>query len=109
MLNRRMPKRLTLLTLLQSSIFLKTVNQAARHVQVYTRTYIAHERFDCNWRRGWTCMVKLLDALGCAREAASLQKCCEPKFHSDNGGETVPLMRFHLDCLQVRMLTSSAH
>ena len=95
---------LTLLKLLQSKIYSKKVNQAAWEVQRYTRTDIAHERFDCDFRRDWNCMAKLLDGLGCSGEADSLRKCCEPKFHSDDGGEG---MAFHLLCFQVCMLTCS--
>ena len=83
-----------LLKLLQSSVFSKKVNQAAWQVQRYTRTDIAHERFDCDWHRDWTCMAELLDALGCSSAADRLRKSCEPKFHTNDGGERVALMTF---------------
>ena len=78
-----------LLKLLQSNIFSETVKQAAWHVQIYTRADMAHERFDCDWHRDWTCMVKLLDALGCSRKADSLRKSCESKFRTYDGGVSV--------------------
>ena len=83
-----------LLKLLQSNIFPKEVIQAAWQVQIYTRTDMAHERFDCNWRRDWICLADLLDSLGCSSEADGLRKHCEPKFHTDDGGERVSLMTF---------------
>ena len=75
-----------LLKLLQSNIFPEQVKNAAERVLRYTRMDIAHERFDCNWKRDWTCMYDLLHALGCSREAEGLRNCCEPKFQSDAGG-----------------------
>lgn len=60
----------------------------------YTRRDIAHERFDCDWQRDCGCMVNLLDALGCATEAAELRAFCQAKGHVVAAGGS----RLHSHC-----------
>ena len=83
-----------LLKLLQSNAFSERVKRAAWHVQIYARTDIAHERFDCDWHRDWTCMYDLLHALGCEGEGEALRDSCEPKFRAEDGGARVVVMAF---------------
>ena len=87
----------TLLKLLQSNIFPDTVRKAAYNVKKYTRTDLAHERFDCDFRRDWGSMADLLNAfkyytsidlVDCSSAAAELRKFCEPKTHNSDGGES---------------------
>ena len=78
----------TLLKLLQSNIFPDTVRKAAYNVKKYTRTDLAHERFDCDFRRDWGSMADLLNALDCPSAAAELREFCEPKTHNSDGGES---------------------
>ena len=77
---------LVLLKLLLCFIFSRQVKDAAEKIAKYTRTDIAHERFDCDWARDWGCMAELLDALECSSAAAQLRTFCESKPHSVDGG-----------------------
>ena len=77
-----------ILQLLESNVFPDFVREAARKVKKYPRTDLAHERFDCDWHRDWTCMADLLNALDCSSAAAELREFCEPKTHTSDGGES---------------------
>ena len=68
----------TLLKLLQTNVFPNKVNNAAEKSLNYTRNNLAHERFDCDWVRDWSCMEELLTVLGCSIEAGKLRKFCDP-------------------------------
>ena len=76
-----------LLKLLNSDVFPEAVRDAARNVK-NTRTDIAHERFDCDWHRDWSCMADLLNAMDCPSAAAELREFCEAKTFPSVGGET---------------------
>ena len=79
---------LVLLKLLLCFIFSRQVKDAAEKIAKYTRTDIAHERFDCDWARDWGCMAELLDALECSSAAAQLRTFCESKPHRVDGGDS---------------------
>ena len=81
---------LTLLKLLQTNVMTEKVNKAAGKIMKYTRNDLAHERFDGDWVRDWSCMEELLTALGCSSAAGKLRKFCEPlnKSHRDSEGDT---------------------
>ena len=78
---------LALIRLLESDAFPGKVREAAHIMDEYTRRDLAHERFDCDWHRDWTCMADLLDGLGQAADAAELRKFCETKPHTTDNGE----------------------
>ena len=76
-----------LIKLLRSSIFDNDVHEAVENLFKYPRNDLAHERFDCDWRRDWECMAELLDALGCDAEKKELRDFCESKDHPMDAGE----------------------
>ena len=86
---------LALLKLLRSSVFSNKVNAAAGSVLKYTRTDLAHERFDCDWNRDWNCMAELLDALGLATDSDNLREFCKSKNHRIDTGERCNNARSH--------------
>ena len=69
------------------------VYNAAGNILKYTRNDLAHERFDCDWVRDWSCMEELLTALGCSSAADSLRKFCKSKSHDVNEGNNIPNIR----------------
>ena len=78
---------LAILKLLQCSIFSEKVQRAVQQVNEHTRRDIAHERFDCEWRHSYLCLVRLLQALDLAEHATKLEAWCERKTYIANGGE----------------------
>ena len=78
---------LAILKLLQCDIFPEKVRRAVQKVNEHTRRDIAHERFDCEWRDSYECLLELLQALGCPREAKKLEQWCQSKTYTAEGGE----------------------
>ena len=78
---------LAILKLLQCSMFSEKVHRAVQKVNEHTRRDIAHERFDCEWRDSYECLVELLQALGCPRDAEKLERWCQSKAYTAEGGE----------------------
>ena len=76
--------------LLQCSLFPDKVRRAVQNVHEHTLRDIAHERFDCDWSRDWRCLLELLQALDCPKDAAKLREFCESKVHSNDGGAGHP-------------------
>ena len=88
---------LAILKLLQCSIFSEKVQRAVQQVNEHTRRNIAHERFDCEWRHSYLCLVQLLQALDLAEHATKLEAWCERKTYTANGGEEHVFM--HAICI----------
>ena len=78
---------LAILRLLQCSMFSEKVHRAVQRVNEYTRRDIAHERFDCEWRHSYLCLVELLQALDCPNTAEKLQRWCKSKAYTADGGK----------------------
>ena len=81
---------LAITRLLQCGLFPDKVHRAVRNVHEHTLRDIAHEQFDCDWNRDWQCLVELLLALDCPKDAAKLREFCESKVHSNDGGAGHP-------------------
>ncbi len=79
---------LLLLKLLKCKFFSVEVREAAEKMRKYTRTDLAHERFDCDWERDCSVMAELLDALGKATNATRLRDFCKSKAHKIHAGES---------------------
>ena len=77
---------LAVIHLLQSGVFPAEVHDAVHLMNEYTRRDIAHERFDFDWQRDWSCMADLLAALGCRSEATELRVFCQSKHHAIHAG-----------------------
>ena len=78
---------LAILRLLQCSMFSEKVHRAVQQVNEHTRRDIAHERFDCEWKDSYQCLVELLQALDCPRHAEELERWCKSKAYTSDGGE----------------------
>ena len=85
----------TLLKLIECAVFPDKANKAAGKVLQYTRHDLAHERFDCDWLRDWSCMAELLDALECSSAADGLRNFCESKTHNITEGDTCRSCAYH--------------
>ena len=78
---------LAILRLLQSNMFPEKVRRAVQKVNEHTRRDIAHERFDCEWRDSCQYLVELLQALDCPSHAEKLERWCQSKAYTAEGGE----------------------
>ena len=79
---------LAFIHLLQSDLFSSEVRAAANDISEYTRRDLAHENLECDWQRDWSCMAKLLEALG--EDVSPLRKFCNSKGHASNTGDVLP-------------------
>ena len=77
---------LAILRLLRCSMFSEKVHRAVQQVNEHTRRDIAHERFDCEWKHSYQCLVELLQALDCPRHAEKLERWCQSKAYTAEGG-----------------------
>ena len=77
----------SVLQLLESDVFSAKVHAIVRRVIKYTRTDLAHERFDADWVRDCECMAELLDALRRPGAAVELRKFCDRQKHTTDGGK----------------------